>query len=706
MTTSPFLIENESSTPDPQIENLRKQMRLTKESRARTIVSENEDRWPREAYEELVKQHPWLSRFNVRAQMSNSSDEGFALGYFQVLPKEIPASVAGPETIGAVSIPIIIEDNRLYPFDVYGFKGRFYPLSEESVLRVIKVRDIFRESDRRDFRRRLGSHDGDILTHRDLSSSGMRGFAGLTSKYSQVEDMFLGMIQASMSIADTKLLEKESAAKLRASFYKGSASAAGIEFRRTDSAIEARPIWRHSPDTGAPGVGPWKELPYQEVEELLGEKVAHLLTERHLIANYNPVTDEEIQSFEREARRKETGHQKTSDAAVFQQKTPYPPTPVKIRTKRPSETGEDCFGAVVVTPYKNGDSYYSGGVHALRVHDDGNISHVRVGDYDLLSVEPVDALYTTSASAPRTDYGSWLYFKLDGAIRCMELDSVCPEKDGHYLTKDGSKASIVEGIKEVVVIPHAGWSEFYIPDSCWGVLIDRTTSGSSEKASDGPLFEVLRESATSECVPESGYESPIKVSGPAIIVERAGSGRFNLKCSHLTEPSHELGRHEALRILCTAGASEAAAEEAIKLSEQGPFGFQVRDPGVFDVRTAADHVVRSRTAAARQNFKKVSAWVPNALKAARGMERSKLSSTSGYRRTVDTVLQLNFLNQDNLLQFVDLLPTFEEALSALCALLVASRLGLEEVPEQSVEGAIRALEPIIKGLRVIEYSFV
>lgn len=71
---------------------------------------------------------------------------------------------------------------------------------------------------------------------------------------------------------------------------------------------------------------------------------------------------------------------------------------------------------------------------------------------------------------------------------------------------------------------------------------------------------------------------------------------------------------------------------------------------------------------------------------------------------VDAVLSLGFLNPENLSAFVGHIPVLDEAQHRLCDLLLASRIGLREVPEGAVARAVRAMEDVIDGLKVIAFQ--
>jgi hypothetical protein len=71
---------------------------------------------------------------------------------------------------------------------------------------------------------------------------------------------------------------------------------------------------------------------------------------------------------------------------------------------------------------------------------------------------------------------------------------------------------------------------------------------------------------------------------------------------------------------------------------------------------------------------------------------------------VDTVLSLGFVNPENIAHFIGYLPVIDEAQQKMSELLLASRLGLREVPEGALEKAVRATEEVIEGLKVIAFQ--
>jgi hypothetical protein len=72
--------------------------------------------------------------------------------------------------------------------------------------------------------------------------------------------------------------------------------------------------------------------------------------------------------------------------------------------------------------------------------------------------------------------------------------------------------------------------------------------------------------------------------------------------------------------------------------------------------------------------------------------------------SVDTVLSLGFINPENISVFIESLPVIDEAQEKMCELLLASRLGLQNVPTGALEKAIRATEQVFEGLKLLVFS--
>ncbi len=67
----------------------------------------------------------------------------------------------------------------------------------------------------------------------------------------------------------------------------------------------------------------------------------------------------------------------------------------------------------------------------------------------------------------------------------------------------------------------------------------------------------------------------------------------------------------------------------------------------------------------------------------------------------DTLLSLNFLTPDNISHFIANIPQLEETIHLLANMLLASRVGAKEIPEGACSDALRNLDDVINGIRLL-----
>jgi len=68
-------------------------------------------------------------------------------------------------------------------------------------------------------------------------------------------------------------------------------------------------------------------------------------------------------------------------------------------------------------------------------------------------------------------------------------------------------------------------------------------------------------------------------------------------------------------------------------------------------------------------------------------------------QVVDSVLSLNFINPENIAKFQAMIPLFEQCTRKLAQTLLASRLGMSEIPEGATSTAMGRLGDVIDGLK-------
>jgi len=71
-------------------------------------------------------------------------------------------------------------------------------------------------------------------------------------------------------------------------------------------------------------------------------------------------------------------------------------------------------------------------------------------------------------------------------------------------------------------------------------------------------------------------------------------------------------------------------------------------------------------------------------------------------QAVDAVLSLGFVNDENIVRFASAKPMLWEVSQMLAKLLLASRLGMEDVPEENVRAALAHIQKILAGLERLQ----
>lgn len=149
----------------------------------------------------------------------------------------------------------------------------------------------------------------------------------------------------------------------------------------------------------------------------------------------------------------------------------------------------------------------------------------------------------------------------------------------------------------------------------------------------------------------------------------------------------QLTHDDAMFLLCLGGLSAGAA--ATKLAQA--VDQTVKVPGLVDVKLAADLHTEARSKVAKSS---------ESVRALR-VDLVKEATVLPDVMTVDSVLSLGFINSENVRMFVSRLPYLEKALSMICELVLASRLGLNEIPDAATSRAARGLDASIQGLRAL-----
>jgi hypothetical protein len=157
---------------------------------------------------------------------------------------------------------------------------------------------------------------------------------------------------------------------------------------------------------------------------------------------------------------------------------------------------------------------------------------------------------------------------------------------------------------------------------------------------------------------------------------------------------NELGTNEALAALKVMGVSFDRGREILKTALDRS---QVTVYGVAeDYLNENAFVDIEKTAERKAIFKRIADILRT--------DTVKIASAIEDQEAVDVVLSLNFINEENLQEYIDMLPMMKKIVTKLASMLVASRMGLTDIEEGAAKKAIDGLEKVIDGLENVKMA--
>lgn len=229
-----------------------------------------------------------------------------------------------------------------------------------------------------------------------------------------------------------------------------------------------------------------------------------------------------------------------------------------------------------------------------------------------------------------------------------------------------------------------------------GEFVIQMADGSQAKYSPPPdaQFVPLQQSGMVALLSsEEAAQTVAKTASSWAEIRAVGPNRVYLS-GDAVEKMASVGYHSvdsALFVLAGLGASPSISVEKIaeSLGLNAPSYLPVKE--VVTAGSAADLAMKTATeklasrVVLRRDLWKEAEHIPDPM-------------------AVDTVLSLGFINQENTHKFIEHLPQLEATMNKLCELLIASRLGLQEISTDAIERTVRTLEEVISGLKVLAFA--
>jgi hypothetical protein len=675
-----------------------------KRSSHSTLLGENEERWSQEIRQALLAQHPWLSGYTITDHMTASSPEGYATGFFRITPRHIPIATAGAETVSVVTVPFVVRDFQLYPLDLFSHDGKSYPLTEERVAPLLRVRDAFREVDREQVQLDLLKDVGPFT----MGPAAARGLGHWSSymKYSGAEDFRQVVAAAAEELSGAPVLTEETANSGLSESIKDrlrkESSIAAADIQITSESARYRVAWASSPEDGTHSVTEWANTSLPKLSSLFGADTVELaLATGRVVLNKNP-EDPEALLVQLVPKVSQDAEALVSSAPFHKESTACPASVVKVVSAK----GDDTAIGVKVNHYVGaGDRMGSMGPIAVLCMS-GRVAKTQSCDAMILAPNEAELAAMPGSLAPthHEDFGMgcgcrssfMAVWEQDSAVYGVSVDPSTVVIDGltYYRAHDGYETPVLvcfsAGFENAYSEMHGDTQLLHLPERAWLV---------------GPDSVIKPGSPISYLIPSA---VPVPLSLPDVELDHKVavahvSGRWHVRGSI----DHGVSCRDADDVrfaLAASGVPEDLAEAVLKTSQttSAETTINFRAPHFDEGEKIVISAARSVAKLLNDN-QHVILPAANRIKVA-FRELKKASSALDNTPAVDTVLSLGFLTKDNLLKFVAMRPTFEKTLSYLCALLLSSRLGLDEVDSSAVESSIRGLDEVLSSLRSVEYA--
>jgi len=650
---------------------------LPKFAAAFTRLSENPDDWQSEIMNELYRQAPYVGDFSPKIVINELDPERrYAIGAVElsnklaINPLEYSVS-SGAQGMNLVLVPVVINEGKMFPLDTFIQNGKAQPLTEDRLKRAMFRPQVFEAA-----AERPGDQDMLNILYPPYRSGG---------------------------------------------FGLGNARVGQLETPKTSS---VRPEFLVEAIAGTV-----KEADVRRLEETLGtdRDLRHALLDNDATRSWlSKLAFKDRGRASGESMLKEALHaippkiiQIIKTAGGFLVKTANPDTllPEEEVVDRP--TAVNMVGSDVVNKVeRNGTETISTNSVVKETLDD-------------MTIKVVD------------EFGEYRVKTQDGKELVGWVFPSCLDLDGHNLSiavfANGSESAFQEDIagnlvgksSNLINEDPTGFGCFYLARGGSAVaMVPMTIMGVSQGPDGKDTYHaqtIMGAEVQVQLVPGLREVAPMD-DGVFAIPEDCGWLPMR-EMTELASTPGEFGKtaeaqrlpHKVEVMWESGGTYSLRGQPVEKLAAVLPCKFINHDQAMFNLAILGVEPNFARTKLA--SAKKLSRWcsidgvrqvtfvtekyAAAEKRAAKYIERLpkinvlmlKEAASLDDPLSVDRVLSVGFLNPENVSTFVSYLPEFEDTLSKLSELLIASRLGLSNIDMGALERVTRHLDKVVDGLR-------
>jgi hypothetical protein len=639
-------------------------------------LSDNADNWQREVASELFKQLPYLAEYSVNVILDKvDSRRGYALGSAEITNQtDAPLPDQPPQL---VRVPLVVKDRMLMPLDIMIVEGQVWPLSERRLNEKLFRTDMFETSTRKPTDQGMVDQlYPPLRTNYGYGNSVATGagVGGFGKQASLIE-----LIAPTISDRQyNSTLEKIADSRDIGLMYERNKIFSGLMHKVAS--------------VSSPSVEKTAQALIQSIKPTVVQ-FTKMASGNFKVkwANANAFMPQEAQ-IDPNAAQKMVGE----DLSKAQ-----PGQTMTVSTERAKKETLDEPAAVPVTEFGN---------YAVKNADTGDTlvgTVIPVVDFEMQPLElfvftdgehytaqdsivgvrqkgpNMGALVTIQSSPQPQGDGVFVYTPQgDTKPFCTQPLTVLARSQG----PDGSQQVqaidlfgqqlVLHLTPGLVSFEEVGESEYAIPeDMHWLPL-------------NGEPVHLLKED-------QPDVHSDQKQLGGEVDIKSTGPDEVSLDGLPIAKLARDqkwfIKAADAEFLLVGMGMAQNEARAAIDKAQTTG---SVKLAGLNSIRPLSDiHDEMTKKAAKLLEQYDYNFWSRDLIKEAAALEDSE---------TADKILALNFLNPENLSIFASYLPQLDETSSRLAEMLLASRLGMNQVPEGAAERALKNLEEVIQGLKALQ----
>jgi hypothetical protein len=643
-----------------------------------TRLSDNGENWPREITQEVYKQLPYISDFEVNVILDKIDEQkGFAFGSVEVRPKtEMTLEERQGGELSKAHIPVVVKDQMLYPLDVFLTGKSYFHLTEPRLRSALFRADVMDVP-------RTRPYDSSLIQElQPPIRSGYGGFGAGGTKMGSAQLNELERLPI-LPMLQGKVLP-EHVDRLKTACQDPSLSSIVL-----NGSLGVRSAFNSALGLQATSPEKWASV----IRNSIVPKVVQLrkhASGTFMLKTANPeMYAPEVEFIPESMARDLAGEEDISgilenDGTL----TVSPDSPVKSTMEAEEIRVADSFGLWKVQDL-NGNTligwvfpqllsmdmqplplslFNNGSQHAVQEHVAGEIAGKTT---DLPKGNP-------------QGYGC-LYFIDHGTARAfipMRVTSTIRGPDGliRYVGEgdmgDHFTFYFSDAVKSVMKV---GGSEYCIPAQvCWMPLRGKTELVNNP-AYFSKIASDLRLATRAELVGDKGS---LSWRGPAVAKLASDQKSF-------------LTKDEAVFLGVALGVDPTFCKTAVARAEKGEC-----------LKFASVRILTppwEKLAKAKASIQEEINSLPHPI---RNYFLAKEASMLDDALTADKILGLGFLTSENISTFVDMIPALEAASSKIAEMLIAARIGMKDVPEVALERMLAALEDVIQGLKSLKQKEV